>query len=321
MGFGLMGVISATLIIQSSLFIISIYGIISQIGFTIPKFNQIRDYLKYSIPLTPNKLIRWITDSSDRYIIGYFMGLNSVGVYSASCAIGGIINLIVVPLQFILFPELSRLFDEGKINQVKIYLSYSTRYFLLLAIPSVFGISALSKSLLNLFTTPEFVSGYLVIPFIAVSTLFAGIYQIIINVPQLIKMTKYNVYINVFAAVINIIFNFILIPFIGILGAALATMISYIAMVVLCIYISFKYISFNLDYTFIIKCIIASSIMFGIVFSLSPSTVIEIILGVAVGSISYFLIMISINSFSKKELSIIKVCMKKFLYFPNLLVL
>ncbi len=320
MGFGLMGVIFAVLIVQSLLFIISICGIISQIGFAIPKFNQIGDYLRYSIPLTPNKLIRWITDSSDRYMVGYFMGLNSVGVYSASCAIGGLINLIVTPLQFILFPELSRLFDEGKIDQVKIYLSYSTRYFLLIAIPAVFGISALSKSLLNLFTTSEFVSGYLVIPFIAISALFAGIFQIIINVPQLIKMTKFNVYIHIFAAFINIIFNFILIPFIGILGAALATMISYIAMVVLCIYISFKYISFNLNYVFITKCIINSSIMFGIVFSLNPSTILEMILAIGIGSISYFLIMISTNSFSKKELYIVKKGIKKIYDFPKLLV-
>lgn len=321
MGFGLMGVISATLIIQSLVFIISTSGIISQIGFAFPKFNQIGDYLKYSIPLTPNKLIRWITDSSDRYIIGYFIGLNSVGIYSASYAIGGLINLIVTPLQFILFPELSRLFDEGKINEVKTYLGYSTRYFLLLAIPAVFGLSALSKSLLNLFTTSEFESGYLVIPFIATSALFAGIFQIIINVPQLIKMTKYNVYINIFAAFINITFNLILIPFIGILGAAFATMMSYIAMALLCIYVSFEYISFNLDYRFIAKCIIASSIMSVIVLSLSLSTFIEILLGVGVGFISYFLIMISINSFSKKELTIIKAYMKKFSQFPKLLVL
>lgn len=320
MGFGLMGVISATLIVQSLVFVISVYGIISQIGFEIPKFCQIRDYLMYSIPLTPNKIIRWITDSSDRYLIGYFIGVNSVGVYSASYAIGGLINLIVTPLQFILFPELSRLFDEGKIYEVKTYLSYSTRYFLLVAIPAVFGLSALSKPLLNLFTTSEFMSGYLVIPVIATSALFAGVFQIIINVPQLIKMTKYNLHINIFAAFINVISNLILIPFIGILGAALATMISYIAMVVLCIYVSFKYISFNLDYRFITKCIVSSLIMFGVVFSLSLSSIMEIVFGVVAGFISYFSIMILINAFSKKELAFIKAYMKKLFYFPNLLV-
>ena len=133
-------------------------------------------------------------------------------------------------------------------------------------------------------------------------------------------MTKYNVYIHVFAAFINIILNIILIPLIGILGAAFATMISYIAMVVLCIYISFKHISFNLNYVFITKCIIASSIMFEIVFSLNPSTFIEIILAIGVGGISYFLIMISINSFSKKELNIIRIYIKRICCVPKLLI-
>jgi len=162
--YGLFGVIAATLIIQGLIFLISILTIISQIGFVIPRFNHIKEYLQFSLPLTPTALIRWVTESSDRYLVTYFLGLGSVGVYSAACSIGNLIQVLVSPLQLILLPEISKLFDENKIDQVRIYMSHSLRYFLLITIPAVFGISALAKPLLGVFTTEDFLSGWYVIP-------------------------------------------------------------------------------------------------------------------------------------------------------------
>ena len=306
MGFGLLGVISAALIIQILLFLIAMSIVISQIGFAIPRFSHIREYLKYSAPLTPNSLIRWITDSSDRYMVGYFLGLSSVGVYSASYAIGNLISLFVTPIQMILFPELSKLYDNGDIEKVQAYLSYSMKYFLFMATPAVFGISALSKPILHILTTSEFASGSIVISVIALSGLLAGVFQIAVNITLIVKKTKFNLYIYVVAALLNIVFNFVLIPSIGILGAAIATLISYIALVIVCIHISFKYITFDLNYIFISKCVVASSIMSGVILLLAPNNVMELLISVGLGVVSYLAILVSIKSFSKKEVDVIK---------------
>jgi O-antigen/teichoic acid export membrane protein len=306
MGFGLFGVISAVLIIQGSCFLISTYKIISQIGFGVPKFKQIGEYLKYSAPLTPNSLIRWVTDSSDRYMVSYFLELSQVGIYSASYTIGSLTQLFLTPIQFILFPELSRLFDEGNIEEIKVYLCYSMKYFLLIAIPAVFGLSALAKPMLEIFTTQEFISGSIVIPFIALSGLLAGIFQIIINITHLVKKTKFNLYIHTFAALLNVIFNVLLIPSIGIVGAAIATLISYTFMVIICIHVSFKYIKFNLNFYFILKSIMASSIMFGVIFCLNPSSIMELFSSVLLGAFVYIAVMILIKGISGYELNLLK---------------
>lgn len=306
MGFGLFGVISAVLIVQGLLFIISVYKIISQIGFRIPRFTQIGEYLKYSVPLTPNSLIKWITDSSDRYMVSYFLGLSQVGIYSASYAIGNLIHLFITPIQLILFPELSRLFDEGKIDEVKIYLGYSMKYFLLIAIPAVFGLSSLAKPMLKIFTTQEFISGSIVIPFIALSGLLSGIFQIVINITHLVKKTKFNLYIHTFAALLNVVFNILLIPSIGIVGAAIATLISYALMVVICILVSFKHIEFNLNFGFILKSIMASSIMSGVISCLNPSNIMGFFGSVLLGAFVYLAIMILIKGISRHELNLIK---------------
>ena len=306
MGLGLLGVISAVLVIEILLFIIAMSIVISQIGFAIPRFSYISDYLKYSAPLTPISLIKWITDSSDRYMVGYFLGLSSVGVYSASYAIGNLVNLFVMPIQMILFPELSKLFDNGDIDKVKTYLSYSMRYFLFIAIPAVFGLYVLSKPILNILTTSEFASGSIVIPIIALSGLLAGVFQIVINITLIVKKTTFNMYIQIVAALLNIVFNFVLIPSIGILGAAIATLISYILMVIACIHISFKHITFDLNFIFISKCVVASSIMSIVVLSLDTDNIIELLIVSGLGAVIYPLILLSIKGFSKNELNMVK---------------
>ena len=95
MGYGLLGVIAATLLVQGVIILIAFLTIISQIGFVIPRFTYIKEYLQFSLPLTPNALIRWVTESSDRYLVTYFLGLKSVGIYSAACSFGSLIQLLV----------------------------------------------------------------------------------------------------------------------------------------------------------------------------------------------------------------------------------
>ncbi|HHV24883.1 MAG TPA: flippase [Methanosarcina sp.] len=306
MGYGLLGVIAATLFVQGAIFLIALVIIISQIGFAIPRFTHMKEYLQFSLPLTPNALIRWITESSDRYMVTYFLGLRSVGVYSAACSIGNLIQLFVTPLQLILLPELSKLFDENKMDEVRIYMSHSLRYFLLISIPAVFGLSALAKPLLGILTTEDFLSGWIVIPIIAFSGLLAGVFQIFVNTMLLIKKTKITTYINIVAAVSNVLINFLLIPSVGIVGASLSTLFSYFLMTVLCMHVSLKH--FKLDFYFqdIVKSALSSMAMYLFVSHFVISSIFELFEIAGVGALIYLVMMFLVGGFSDHELSLIR---------------
>jgi O-antigen/teichoic acid export membrane protein len=306
MGYGLLGVIAATLLVQGLIFSISLLTIVSQIGFVIPRFTYMKQYLQFSLPMTPNVLIRWVTESSDRYLVTYFLGLTSVGVYSAACSIGNLIQLFVSPLQLILLPELSKLFDEDKIDEVRIYLSHSLRYFLIISIPAVFGLSALAKPLLGILTTEDFLSGWLVIPIIALSGLLAGIFQIFINTAFLVKKTKSTTYINIIAAVSNVLINLILIPTVGIIGASLSTLISYFFMAVLCIRLSLKHFKFDFYFRDIAKSILSSMAMYFFVSYFEISSIVELFEIAGMGVLVYLFVMLILGGFSDHELSLIK---------------
>ena len=306
MGYGLLGVIAATLLVQGVITLIAVLIIIAQIGFVIPRFTYIREYLQFSLPLTPNTLVRWITESSDRYLVTYFLGLNSVGIYSAACSFGSLIQLFVNPLQLILFPELSKLYDENKMDEVRIYMSHSLRYFLIISIPAVFGLSAFAKPLLGIFTTEDFLSGWFVIPVIAFSGLLAGIVQIFVNTLLIVKKTKVSTYINFAAAVLNVLFNLLLIPLVGIVGAALSTLFSYFFMAILCTHLSLKYFKHDFYFRDIAKSILSSVAMYFFVSCFDILSIYKLFEVAGLGVLVYLYVMFLLEGFSDHELSLIK---------------
>ena len=98
----------------------SLYSIISHIGFAWPDFSVLRPYLAFGLPLLPIGLFDTLINSSDRYVIGFFKGATSVGIYSATYSIGLLAIVSIFPIAYILSPTIFKLFDEGNIDKVKI---------------------------------------------------------------------------------------------------------------------------------------------------------------------------------------------------------
>ena len=310
-GYGLFGAIIGLLIEQIILLIITILIIISEIGFSFPKFIFIKNYLQFSVPMAPNGIIKWVTDSSDRYLIGYFLGLNSVGIYSAPYAIGSLILLFMKPLQQILFPEVTKLYDLGEYEKVQLYISYSIKYYLLITIPAVFGLSFLAKPIIQIVATSEFLSGWTIIPLIAISGLFGGVFQILINIPLLVKKTRFNLQIHFIAASSNIILNLLLIPHLGIIGAAISTLFSYSFMVIECYIISSKYLPIQIDYYTIIKSIISSLLMGLFILFYSPTSLKELVFTIFTCILLYIISMCLIKGLNSEELGFIRKMIKR----------
>jgi len=154
-GYGLSGALVGTLLSNIILLILMILKINFNIGLCFPKFKNIREYLSFGLPTIPSNLSYWITDSSDRYLIALLLGAAAVGYYSPGYVLGTFILMFMTPFSFLLPPVLTPYYEKKEIDKVKFYLRYSLKFFLLISIPSVIGISLLSKSLLMILTTPE----------------------------------------------------------------------------------------------------------------------------------------------------------------------
>lgn len=307
-GFGIYGAVISILIIRIVIIFIMSVVVLKEIGVKIPDFSKLKSYLHYGLPLVPSMIFTWIAASSDRYVIVYFLGLAPVGIYSAAYNISqAAIYMFLAPISFVLVPTLCRLYDDKKMEEVKTHLRYSLKYFLMFAIPVTFGVSVLAKQILTILATSEFVyTGSLVMPFVALSMVLSGFYSIIGTVLILVKKTKIYGLIWGLAALTNLSLNIVLVPYIGILGAAIATLISCAIASGITVRLSFRYLRFEIGLTFIIKSIIASVIMALILWQLNPIGTLNVLVSIGVGAVVYFVILVLLKGIEREEVGFLK---------------
>lgn len=312
-GFGLTGTIAAVLITRFIICLGTGIYIISKIGLSTPRFLRIKEYLSFGLPGVPDAISHWIIQSSDRYIIGFFLGTLFVGYYSPAYVIGFfVINLLVSPFGFMLPAILSKYYDENKTDEVKTYLRYSLKYFLLFAIPAVFGLSVLSKQLLSIITTPEIANNaHLIMPLVAISMIPMGINAIVVQIISITKKTKAGAVITIIAALLNLGLNFILIPKFGIMGAALTTFIAYAFICTATWVYASKFFVFNPDWQTISKSIAASIVMSLGVYWLHPLGLYRTLFAIASGALTYGILMFLLKSFNQQEIQLFISAAKK----------
>jgi len=300
---GIIGAIIGVLAARCLIFLIMTLIIIRMIGFKIPEFRNIWDYLAFGLPTVPGNLSSWVVTSSDRYVIGILLGTAYVGYYSPGYTLGNVIQILAGPLILILPPVLSKYYDENNIEAVKTVLRYSFKYFLLFAIPSAFGISLLSKPMLVILSTPDIASkGYMVTPFVAFSSVFFGATVVISQIIILEKRTVITGIIYMVAAIFNFVLNMILVPHMGITGAAFTTLIAYLLLFALGTYYSFRYLRFDICPEFILKSILASIAMSLVIFMWNPEGWLSILVIVWVCAIVYVVTLLLFKGISRKEI-------------------
>ena len=306
LGFPIYLIIIAQIMVELLFILLLFSSITKKIGFSWPNISNLKKYLLFSIPQIPTGALLWIIDSSDRYFITNFLGLSQTGIYSASYSIGSIISLFYVPISFVIFPVISSFWERNKILNVKQYLEYSTKIFLFIGIPTSAGLYVLSKPLLQILTTSEFLAGGGILTFlIALSTIFLGIFQINLYIICLIEKTKFMPLIVGLSAFINVAFNIFLIPKIGINGAAVSTIISYMSLTFIVLIWAKKIVDYDLDFIFLVKVSLSSLIMLIFLNFLPTSNIIEIISAALLGIIIFICCIFILKPFSAAEKEVI----------------
>ena len=260
-GFSLEWVIGALIGVDTALFGVLFYIVVRGVGFPTPNFKNLRGFLAFSIPQIPSGILLWIIAFSDRYFITHFLDLSQTGVYSSSNVLGGIISLCFSPINYVLYPAVSRAWEEKRLSEVKNYFEYSNKLFLTLAIPAAAGVAILSQPLLQVLATSQYLAGWQLVLLVAVGTIFLGIYQNNAFIILLIKKTQWLPFMILLASATSLGVNFLLIPRIGILGAAVSNIAAYFVLAAIVSWWARKSINYNFDIKYLGKVVAAALIM------------------------------------------------------------
>lgn len=229
-GFPLQGLVLGHLL--SILFLLLLYGKINVSWFSIKQFEKmkIKELLIIGTPLIPSLLVLWVFNACDRLMIGYLMGIEAVGLYGIGARLAAISQGIYVAFsggwQYFAFSTMK---DSD-------HTLLMSRVFETLCIFSIISLALLLPwvdLLFKLLTTEAYYQGAIVFPFLFISPLLLMLSQISGTQLMVVKKPYLNVIYRALGAVINVILNALLIPQMGILGAALGTALAYIIMTVL----------------------------------------------------------------------------------------
>lgn len=302
-GYGIYGAVIGYLIADTLMFLVMGSFVVLELGLSFPSFKNIWEYIAFGTPTIPGNLSSWIVNSSNRYVIGLLMGTTFVGYFSPGYTLGNMISLFIAPLSFMLPATLSKHYDEHEVEEVKTIMGFSLKYFLALGIPSVFGLSILSRSILNVLSTPEIASqGYLVTPFVALSSLFFGAYVVVVQTMVLEKRTALTGSIWVVAAILNLALNFVLVPLVGILGAAITNLIIFSTAFFATAYFADKSLKIHYSIDFAIRSSLASLAMSILLLHLNPIGSMEIILAIVAGALTYFAVLFLLKGITVAEI-------------------
>ena len=306
-GYNIETVVLGLLTGYAAVFIMMAYLIVRNLGFSFGKWSNLKEQLAFAIPTIPSNVSSWVVDSSDKYVIGIIIGSVAVGCYSPGYALGSILLMFLSPFAVLLPAILPEHYEKGDIAEVDKYLSYSMKYYLLLTVPAAVGMSVLSKPLLYIITTPEIaLGGYMVTPFVCLGAIFMGMYGITNNILILEKNTMILGKLWIVVAISNIVLNLILVPYLNILGAAIATLICYMLAFAVTAIASKKTMRLPFNKKEIVKILIASAIMGLAVYMMNPSGIVNVLLAIATGVVVYFAIIFALKAITIKEMSIFK---------------
>lgn len=244
---GLIDVIKIVVVVELISGVVIQSMVIKQLGITIPRMSHIPEVIQYSIWMTLSSLSGQLSARADRLMLGYFIGASAVGIYSIAYGLASLLLILLVPVRNTFFPEFSRLLESGQEGKVEMYTIRGIQFFLALAIPGVVGLFFVSEPLISLFAdTTNSPSVSEIVTVIGIGIILKGVSELQSTGLFAAKMSKPVALTWGGATIGNILLNIVLIPIIGVAGAAVATAVTYAASCV-AVFVLYR-TRFNMEY-------------------------------------------------------------------------
>ena len=187
------------------------------------------EMLRYSIPLIPNAVFWWINNMASRYIIAYALGEEYNGLFAVAYKIPTIITLMSgIFMDAWQMSAVTDSPDKRASFFSKVFLCYQA-----LICTAASGLILFSKVITIVLASDAFYGAWKYIPLLLVSTVFSCMATFLGTVYMVEKKSFRNFVTTGIGAVINVSLSFLLVPMLGVNGAALATLISYLLVFIL----------------------------------------------------------------------------------------
>jgi O-antigen/teichoic acid export membrane protein len=208
------------------------------------KFDKVlwKQMVIYAFPLMIAGLAGMINETFDRILIPMLIQEKSeamiqLGIYGACYKLSIIMTLFIQTFRYAAEPFFFS--HSTKENPQEVY-AVVMNYFVITCSFIFLGVM-LYIDIVKVFIGPDFRSGLGVVPILLMANLCLGVYYNLSIWYKLTSKTKWGAWLSVFGAAVTLLFNILLIPVMGFMGAAWATFICYALMMIVSYFIGQKY--------------------------------------------------------------------------------
>ena len=231
-GFGVAGAVIGVVLSSVGSCAFLVWACRGYFDITLEGYRQTtRKLLGFGAQIFGANAINMINYQADIILIGFFLTATDVGYYAVAVGLSRFFWIIPQAIQTITYPATSEYWANNNHDALQTMIDKSMKYTACILLPVGLGVGFFAKDIITLMFGEGF--GYAVLPLqiLIVGTVIFGIACKAIgsslagvNRPDLsLKTTSAG-------AILNIILNVLLIPYFGIIGAAVATAVSLITM-------------------------------------------------------------------------------------------
>jgi O-antigen/teichoic acid export membrane protein len=202
----------------------TVVGFLASLGFSWRRYRHsfswklLRAMLNFSLPLVPSSLLVLTWTYVDRLFISNYLTIGDLGIYGIGVRFASVASMIVLSINLALTPLI---YANYRKQETPARISQLASLFFLTMCLLLAGASLFSKEILVIMTTEQFYGAAGVIPFLMAGALLSQMYDFAPGV-FIAKKTHLILFTNVLACFLSVGLNFLLVPRLGILGAAIS---------------------------------------------------------------------------------------------------
>ena len=265
-GFGINGVLYSALIAGIGAFVVTIPFVLKNLTFHF-SIDKYKEFVKYGIPYVANYLFVVLIDLSDRFLLDRFIDAEKVALYSANYKLGAAMAIVVNAFRLAWHPFFLSLSNSPDAKRT---FSRVFTYFLLFSCGLFLFISIFIEDIVRLniggfhLIAEKYWEGTFIIPWILISYIVMGAYVVFAAGVHIEKITRFTPIFTGAGIITNIIANLLLIPILGIYGAAISTALGYGVMTVIQYFTVQKFYYIKYEFNRLLKVLVSTAIIFSI---------------------------------------------------------
>jgi O-antigen/teichoic acid export membrane protein len=190
----------------------------------------LRRLLRFGLPTMPAEVSLYLLNFVDRIIIVRYVGLAEAGLYSLAVKFAQGVNVLVRGFQLAWPPLAYSIREDGEARRV--YATVVTLFVGGCAFV-VTGMWLLSRWIVRALAAPKFFDSYEAIGLITTAVTLYAVYMVLVVILGRTGRTEFNLPATLAALAANIVLNLLLVPSLGIVGAGLALVASYVVVLAL----------------------------------------------------------------------------------------